>query len=121
MYKKKLLSLATVTGLALGGLSIGSVAAAQSYGDEPETSVEEPASTDTESLQDEGIVLVQDDDADTDAAPDDDADTDTDAASEADGERNGRRGHDKDCDEENAENDAENDATSADAEATSAT
>jgi hypothetical protein len=90
MKYKKLLTLATITGLAIGGLTIANAASAQSYGGgdttestvetdtptEGDSSVEGDASTDTEGE----VVLVQE-------TPAEDAETEAD---EADGERRGR-------------------------------
>lgn len=88
MKNQKLLTIAALAGLTLGGLS-ATAASAQSYGDESTTSVEQTESTiDTSSGDADGIVLVQDTEV-----PDS---TDTDGQA-PEGERSGRRGHRGGC------------------------
>lgn len=86
MKHKKLLTLATLAGLTLGGLSVASVASAQGYGDDADTPAAE--STNADADVDNSIVQVQDTEGD-DAVESDDAEGDT---AENNGDRNGHRG-----------------------------
>lgn len=94
MKHKKLLTLATLAGLTLGGLSVATVASAQGYGGDADTTEPTAAEADTDNavlqIQDtEGDDAVEGDDTDDDAAEDDTTDGDT---TDGDGERDGRRG-----------------------------
>ncbi len=90
---KKVLTLAMLAGLTLGGLSVASVASAQSYGDEQDSSVaKETTVEETGSIEDATIVQVQ-------AESDEGDTTEGDAVP---GERNGRRGHRGGCDLDDA-------------------
>lgn len=81
---QKVLTVATLAGLALGGLSV-TAASAQSYGEDPASSTVD--ASDTSADADAGdIVLVQDTE-DPDATEGD-----------VEGERSGRRGHRGGCD-----------------------
>ena len=86
MKNQKLLTVAALAGLALGGLSV-TAASAQSYGDESTATVEQTESTvDTGSGDAGDIILVQD------------TEVPADADSQApEGERSGRRGHRGGC------------------------
>ncbi len=90
MKNKKVLTLAALAGLTLGGLSVAGAASAQGYGEQDaETTVDES-----------GIVLAQDvDESETDGTDTDDAETDgTDNdGAETDGENEGRKGHRGGC------------------------
>ncbi len=81
MKNKKVLTLAMLAGLTLGGLSVASVASAQSYGGEQDAPAAE-STLETDASGPGSIVLVQDE------APD---------AEAPDGQRNGRRGHRGGC------------------------
>lgn len=87
MKNQKLLTIATLAGLTLGGLSV-SAAAAQGYGDDSPAPVVETVD-DAVVTETGGIVSVQD----TGNTEEPDA-----AESEVDGERRGRRGHRGGCD-----------------------
>ncbi|MGI9602696.1 MAG: hypothetical protein ACR2QE_12475 [Acidimicrobiales bacterium] len=89
MKNHKLLTVATLAGLTLGGVSV-SAAAAQSYGDDSPPPAVEAAE---DNVVDSGdIVLTQDgEDPDT-------TDGEADAEGETDAEGNGRRGHRGGCD-----------------------
>ena len=80
MKNKKVLTLAMLAGLTLGGLSVASVASAQSYGGEQGAPAAE-STLETDASGPGSIVLVQDE-----------ADGET-----TQGERNGRRGHRGGC------------------------
>ena len=89
MKNQKLLTIAALAGLTLGGLSV-TAASAQSYGGDPST---DPADTtiEAEAADGSGIVLVQDADG-----------TDAPGADEQRSESEGRRGHRGGCDLEDA-------------------
>lgn len=95
MKNKKVLTLAVLAGLTLGGLSV-SAASAQSYGGGDSAAASEATDAVATAGSDEsGIVLVQTgDDADSTDA---DADADTDSTDAERGDRNGRRGHRGGC------------------------
>lgn len=84
MKNQKLLTVATLAGLTLGGLSV-SAATAQSYGEDPSAPPVETTET-TVAPDAEDIVLVQDT-----------GEPDT-QEGDVDGERDGRRGHRGGCD-----------------------
>lgn len=86
MKNKKLLTVAMIAGLTLGGLSVASVASAQGYGGDAEDTTTEEVETDTTG----SIVEIQDEADETET---DDAETDGDV----DGENNGRRGNRGGC------------------------
>lgn len=90
MKHKKLLTLATLAGLTLGGLSVASVASAQGYGGDADAPATEPAAAEADTNN--AILQVQDTEGD---ATDDDAvenDTTDGETTDGDGERDGRRG-----------------------------
>lgn len=86
MKYKKLLSLATITGLAIGGLTVASAASAQSYGGGESTeSTESTDSTiETDASAEGGVVLIQD-------TPADESEPEVEGE-EADRRHDGRRG-----------------------------
>ncbi len=88
MKNKKVLTLAMIAGLTVGGLSVASVASAQSYGGDQDASASDTTDSNVEAdTTDPGsIVLVQDE-----------ADGETPDAEATPGERNGRRGHRGGC------------------------
>lgn len=82
MFKnKKVLTLAMIGGLTLGGLSVATVASAQGYGGDADARTEESVDTQDADTNDAGELVQVQDEADTDEAE----------ANEADGEREGRR------------------------------
>ncbi len=90
MKHKKLLTLATLAGLTLGGLSVASVASAQGYGGEQDAPAAE-ASTEEADVSN-NIVQVQDTEGD-------DTESET---TENDGDRDGRHGGGCNLDDEAA-------------------
>lgn len=92
MKNQKLLTVATLAGLTLGGLGV-STAAAQSYGDDSSTPTVETVEPAVETDAGDIVLIQEDEDPDT---------TDTETESESDDERDGRRGHRGGCDLEEA-------------------
>lgn len=100
MKNKKVLTLAMLAGLTLGGLSVASAASAQSYGGDSDSSAtEESTVEETTSVEDGTIVEIQSDADGTDEAEAEDGDT---ADTDTTGERSGRRGHRGGCDLDDA-------------------
>lgn len=88
MKNKKLLTIAAIAGLTVGGLTMASVASAQTYGSEQDAPTEETSQETVETQTSDGVVEVQDlDESDTDGTP----------AEEGERERRGRRGHRGGC------------------------
>ncbi len=88
MQNKKLLAVAALTGMTLGGLGLTSVASAESDRAEASESVEETNNT---AVTDDGdIVQIQSDDPDADTEGETDGDAEAD--SDADGNRRGHGG-----------------------------
>ncbi len=88
MKNKKLLTIAAITGLAIGGLSMATVASAQTYGSEQDAPTEETSDASVEDQTSGDVVQIQDvDESETDGVP----------AEEGERERQGRRGHRGGC------------------------